>query len=108
MVWIINKFFELHLKRSKDIIPDETARFALFTFENKGAGLKYFLSANKNEGTVFFKELKQMDYLLLIEGNYDSIDPDIFLSQLKRSESVLAAYKLNPEIIRPKQHLLLG
>lgn len=102
MVWIINKNLGLHLERKNDIVPEGSNRFALFSFENKTTRLKYCLSANKNEGGIFIKELKQVDYLLLIEGNYQSVDSAALLSQLKQSESVLAAYELNPELLKSK------
>lgn len=102
MVWIINKNLGLRLKREKDIVPDKSNRFALFSFENDATRLKYCLSANKNEGNIFIKELKQVDYLLFIEGNCESVDCGALLSQLKQSESVLAACQLNPESLKSK------
>ena len=105
LVWILNKNLGLNLKRAEDIIPDELSRFALFSYEDTESRLKYFLSAVKNDGKLFMKELKQMDYLFIIEGNVESVDSNNLLAQIKQSETVLAVYPLNPEIIKTKQHL---
>lgn len=84
----------------------ESNRFAFFTFEDEANGVKYILAANKSTGNIFMKELKQMDYLLIADGNYKYLEEENFLMKLKNSESVLAAYKLNAEVLKSKQHLL--
>lgn len=108
LAWYLNKSLGLALKRKADISPDEHSRFAHFFFENKMNRLKYHLIGMKNKGQILVKELKQIDYLLLIEGNYTTLDPDNFLFQLKNVESILAAYTLNPQAFRSKVHFVLG
>ncbi len=106
LAWIINKSLNLRLKRKEDIVVSESNRFAFFTFEDEANGVKYILAANKSTGNIFMKELKQMDYLLIADGNYKYLEEENFLMKLKNSESVLAAYKLNAEVLKSKQHLL--
>ena len=105
LVWIINKHLKLRLKRKEDISPDAINHFSCYFFEDEEERIKYHLSSAKSKGAVFMKELKQIDYLLIIKENYESVDADIFLSELKRSETVLAAYRLNPDILKSKQYL---
>lgn len=104
LVWIINKNLCLELKRTEDVIPDGLNRFALFSFEKKETRQKHFLVANKNENGLFMKELKQIDYLFIVEGNEKTVDSDHLLLQIKQSETVLAVYKLNAGIIKTMQH----
>lgn len=119
LAWAINKNLNLHLKRAEDIITGEHKAltngedkggrsFSLFTFHDALNHIKYFLVSNKSEGKVFSKELRQMDYLLIAEGNYEYVDVENFLLKLKNSETVLAAYQINSEVLKAKQHLLFG
>ena len=106
LAWSINKNLNLHLKREEDI--SDTNRFSFFSFDDVANHVKYFLASNKSEGNIFVKELKQMDYLLITEGSLEYLDEENFITKLKNSETILAAYKLNPEILKAKQHLLFG
>ncbi len=105
LVWAINKKLNLHLKKEEDIVHADSSRFSKYNFENFNLHLKYILAAAKSKGKAFVKELKQMDYLFIIQGNYESLDADGILKKLKQSESVLAAYLLNPDTIKSNQYL---
>lgn len=104
LAWILNNNFDLRLKREEDVVPNETVRFSLFSFENPGTQIKFSLFSNKSDGNIFMKELRQIDFLLIINGNYKSMDTDFFLSGLKKAESVLAVYPMKPETIKSMQH----
>lgn len=106
LAWIINKNFDLSLKRKDDVLLEESARFAFFKYEDYSNRVNFMFLANKNSGNFFLKEYKQVDYFLIIGGNYQSLNHENVLSRLKQTESVLAAYPLSPEIIKSKQHLL--
>lgn len=107
LVWSLNKNLRLSFSRENDIMVGETA-YSLFSCTDEENGIKYYLSQNKNKGNVFFKELKQMDYLLIVDGNRSGVNADSLLTQVKQAESVLAVYQLDSFKISSKQHLIIG
>ena len=68
--------------------------------------LFYKLVANKSEGGTLVPELKRVDYLFMLEGEFakDQIEP--IQQQLKELSSIQAVYQIDPQSLRSWQNLL--
>ncbi len=61
--------------------------FAKFTAKDEDNHLNYIILSNQNEDAYLFKELKQYDYFIFVEGYLDIFDESIFLELLHNVES---------------------
>lgn len=67
--------------------------FPLHIFKEEGSKYEVNLIHNKSRQKVFVPELKQFDYLLLIDGEFDYL-PEKMIDQIKRFSQVQLAVEI--------------
>ncbi len=60
----------------------------------------YFLIGNRSPESVLIPELKQTDYLLLLEGPVKKAHKDFLLQMIRSIDSVLTAFEIRSESIK--------
>lgn len=105
LVWHLNQHMRLNFKRENDI-SDKPDFYSCFSCVDGNTGLKYYLCQNKNKGKTLFKEFQQIDFVLAIEGKPEHEEFIGLMKKIKKSEAVLAVYKLDPELVRHKLYLI--
>ncbi|REJ82835.1 MAG: IPExxxVDY family protein [Bacteroidetes bacterium] len=83
----------------------ETQGFAFFQYLSKEFD-EFCLVANKNPKGILIPEQKQMDYFLMIRQGQHQYDSDELVHQLKNTNTVLGAYKLDVTQLKSKENLV--
>lgn len=90
VAWNLSKALNLDFLReikklnSDDLDLDEFAKFIARDEDNH---LNYIILSNQNEDAYLFKDLKQYDFFILIEGYIDIFDEDWFIDLLHGIDS---------------------
>lgn len=108
IAWNINRLMDFKLYREEDIIvtQKETAEefyYPLFKYENETDVYTILLLKNQFQGIPFIKEIRSIDYLLLLEGETDFFyDPEIFTDLLKKIPGIQHALFIPSNQIKSK------
>jgi hypothetical protein len=109
--WDINKSLGLDLRRDDDIeviAKNKTSRHhAYFSCFDEQLHVKYRLIENKKGVSLFLPEVKNADYLLIVDVSEELSYYDIKKS-LKNIQAVLLVFEIDLEALSAKQNLLLA
>ncbi len=91
----INRHGHLNLKKYGDfsLSGQKTPAFSWFHFSDKALRREYFFIQNKNGTDILLSDLRNFDYLLLLYGNLSPAYLDEFLSALRQTPHVVAAFE---------------
>ena len=67
----------------------------------------YHLLGNRGQEAILLPDLKQTDFVLLLEGPFKKVQKDRLLSKVKGIQSVLTAYEVRFETIRNYNQVLV-
>ena len=107
----LNKIPEFNFARDQDISilqpgKPEPASFSFFYYRDDDQGNAYSLISNRNENSALIPEMKQLDFILVVEGEFRKNRRDQLLKSIRSIQNVLTAYELNPKEIRNFENLL--
>jgi hypothetical protein len=109
--WSLNKSLHLSLKRGDDIkvIPKsrEPVFHPIFTYDDVNLQLKYRLVRNKRGQSIFLPEVREADYLLVIDENPE-LNMEMIQNQLRAIRQILLVFNVNISQLKQKQNLLLA
>ncbi|MEM9052531.1 MAG: IPExxxVDY family protein [Bacteroidota bacterium] len=109
--WTINKALNIDLKRDEDVeIISKTKasrHHALFTFFDENLHIKYRLIENKKGVSIFLPEVKNADYLLILDYS-DELNPEQITTKLRSIKAILLAFEIDLDEIGSKQNILLA
>ncbi|HKK39656.1 MAG TPA: IPExxxVDY family protein [Cryomorphaceae bacterium] len=109
--WMLNKSLRLELKRDSDIeifSKTKTSRHhAFFSFFDENLHIRYRLIENKKGVSLFLPEVKNADFLLVIDLS-DEVERNDLIDKLRATETVLMAFEIDLELLRLKQNILLA
>jgi len=74
LLFHINKFLKLQFSRVDDFeIKNKffSGNFSLYIHQDQNDRLDFFILSNKSKGKALVSELKQLDYLFIIDGDID-------------------------------------
>jgi len=111
LAWKINQDFSLNFERGENhrIISKKTGQeqeFALYSYDDEDTFYMYYLLANKSEQTVLLEELKNIDYLIMIQGEFTEAFSNGFQNRLKKVESVQGVFKIDPATLKNRENLV--
>lgn len=66
----------------------------------------YYLLGNRGQESILIPDLKQTDFILLVEGPFKKIQKERLLSRIKGIQSVLTAFEVRFETIRHYETIL--
>jgi hypothetical protein len=92
-----------HLNLSLDLSFVKMEDFREFSFyfcRDEDRFNAYYLLGNRGQESVLLPDLKQTDFLLLVEGPFKKPQKDFLLSKIKGIQTVLTAFEVRPETIR--------
>lgn len=95
--FFINQVLHLQLEKVDDLVSvnkkkDESKRFSKFNFIDLNSDFEYFLIQNKVLGSLYIKEYKNFDFLLIIKTiDEESIDVVSLLDKIKQIKDVQLA-----------------
>ncbi|MCH2214150.1 MAG: IPExxxVDY family protein [Flavobacteriales bacterium] len=111
LCWAINKALNINLKRDKDIeiiSKAKTSRHhAIYNFFDENLHIKYRLIENKKGVSMFLPEVKNADYLIVIDSS-EEVDKEQITLKLRSIKAVLLAFHINLDEITSKQNILLA
>jgi hypothetical protein len=111
LVWKINQDFSFNFERGKNhkIISKKTGReleFAMYSYDDEDTFYLYYLIANKSDQGVMLEELKNIDYLIMIQGDFTEAFSNGFQNRLKKIESIQGVFKIDPSSLKNKENLV--
>jgi len=111
MAWILNENLGFNFERKDDIHflnkEQQESFFSRFEFIDDLNRLQYHLLGNNDDGQRLLPELKNIDYLLIIKGAIDYVDPKLFLGRVKSLENIQLITELDPNVLKSKQNLII-
>jgi len=111
LCWMLNKSLSLELKRDPDIEifskTKSSRHHAFFSFSDDSLQVKYRLIENKKGVSLFLPEIKNADYLLVIDL-YGEIEGNSVIEKLRATGTVLMAFEIDLDSLRLKQNILLA
>ncbi|MCO5234170.1 MAG: IPExxxVDY family protein [Chitinophagales bacterium] len=123
LAWLINNKLEWNLERIGDLVIEDdrykkilfnlnpetperfTCRFPICSFVNEGDKYDIDLIKNKSDSNIFFQELKNFDYLILIHGVFNYL-PIYLLNELKSLPLIQLAAEISIKKIKDQSLLL--
>ena len=111
LCWYINKELGYDLKKMNDIEiihkkKNKTAVFSLGRYENDLDKWLVHLVSNRHQGEYLIPEVKQTDFLLVINGAIDEEKKDEILSALKSIPAIQFIVTLDYEALKSKENLV--
>ena len=80
--------------------------FSCFEFEDENTWLHYKLLSNRSDTGNLLEELKNLDYLLVVSGEYFGDHARELRDRLLALQSVQSCFIINPEEIRDVERVL--
>jgi hypothetical protein len=91
--YFINDYWNIGLKKYTDFDPDFSGSgFSWYYCLDDDREISYYLFANKSQGMLLKKELKQFDYLLLMKGNFANHFYDEKTVQLRKVPQIIGVF----------------
>ena len=112
LTYLLNQSLEFSLKKLEDlstILPGkkEPDTFSLFYFRDEDQRNSYLLFSNRNQENFLLPEMRQMDFLLIIEGGFKKSRKDGMLQNIRNIKNVLASYEIRFSELKNFENLLM-
>ncbi len=109
--FLLNQVLDLEFIKMEDfravIAPrKEPDGFSFYYCVDEDHFNAYYLLANRGEESVLLPELRQTDFLLLLEGPFKKAQKDHLLFRIKSIPNVLTAFEIRFETIRNYESFL--
>ncbi len=95
LVYNLNKHLELSFAKM-----DDFHGHSFFYFRDDNDFNAYYLLGNRSQESVLLPELKQTDYLLLVEGPFKKLQKENLLKVIRNAQGVLTAFEIRFETIK--------
>ena len=111
LAWHLNTRFSIFLEKSNVLVEvpikktAEFDRFNYYFYHDPQNLISYFLIRNKQEGRIFMSEKPSIDYFLIMQENY-IIDPQDMIDELRKMDSVIAAFAFSSDEFHLSEYLI--
>ena len=85
---------------------DDFQGYSLYYCRDEDCFNFYYLLGNRGQDTILIPDLKQTDFLLLVEGPFKKAQKDNLLGKIKGIPSVLTAFEVRFETIKNFESIL--
>jgi hypothetical protein len=112
LAWYMNQLLHIRLVKEKDIAfaftnqPDLCISNYIFATEHSVLRLLRNRSVSEQEQAFLLPELKQFDYLLVLQGEGDFFDPARLVSVLQQIPTVEYVKPIEVESLKSKDNLI--
>ena len=109
--FLLNKHLGYDFQKMEDLnitlaSKKNPAEFSLYYYHDEDYFNKYYLLANRSQDLVMAPEIKQVDFLLLIEGEFRKALKDRLIKSIREIPNVLTAYEVKFAEIKNHETLL--
>lgn len=109
--YLMNESLGFRLVRLTDMpyLPPgskEPVLFSLYRWKDDDQYNVYYLITNRSEDTLLVPQVRQADFLLLVEGPFKKKQQDDLLSKIRRIPNVLTAFGIQFSSVRNYENLL--
>ena len=103
--WALNEKLNLRLQKDQDLTVEDkkegtNRQFTKYSYAEDDQVIQYHLIANKNSEGFLFPDMKNIDFLLKIEGEADEENLNFMVKEIRKIDFVIIAFKL--EKLQPK------
>ena len=84
----------------------ESTDFSFYFYRDEDNFNSYFLISNRSQENTLVPSLKQVDFLLLIEGPFKKVQKDSVLKKIKSVPNILTAFEIDLASIKNYENLL--
>ena len=112
LCWMINQALDFSFIRLDDLVLfhkrlNEDQYFPLFCYKDEDALVTYRVIANRSEQGFFLDELKNLDFLVHIQGEINTEKINLFLQEASKLSGVRMCIPVDLAKIRNMERLLL-
>lgn len=112
LCWLINQQMDTSFARVDDLVVynsklNEQQEVALFVYHDENKMVTYRLIGNRLSTGYFLSDLKNIDYLLHIQGEIVTNEIDNFISRVVKAPGVRFCVPVNLQKIRERERLYL-
>ena len=112
LCWMINQALDHAFEKLDDLILfhrklNEEQHFSLFAYEDEDALVTYRIIRNRTENGYYMDELKNLDYLVHIQGEIITEKISAFMQAVGTLSSVRMCVPVELKMIRNKERLML-
>ena len=112
LCWEINKAFLISLIKTDDhVITNKTGEkisFSKFFYMDESSFDSYALIRNKENNYFLLEDLKTIDYVFVVKGEFSGEEKQNFLNLLRKSSVITAAIEFSNEKLRYRERLLMN
>ena len=81
-------------------MDDFHGNYSLYFYLDEECRNSYYLVSNRSEEKVLFPELKQTDFVILVEGQYKKNQINYLISTIKSIPNVLTTFEIQAESLK--------
>jgi hypothetical protein len=109
--FLLNKYLGWDFLKIEDLkitLTDkkDPAEFSLYTYYDEDYFNKYYLVCNRCQEYVLAPEIKQVDFLLIVEGEFKKTQKDRLIKAIRDIPNTLTAYEIKFAEIKNYETLL--
>ena len=109
--FLLNQHAGLFLQKLEDLrvalsAKKEPAEFSIYLYPDDDYFNTYFLVANRSQNFILVPEIKQVDFLLIVEGEFQKTRKDSLIKTLRNIPNILTAYEIRFSEIKNYETLL--
>ena len=109
--FLLNKHLGLDFLKMEDLkitLTDkkDPAEFSLYNYYDEDYFNRYYLICNRSQEYVLAPEIKQVDFLLIVEGEFKKAQKDRLIKSIRSIPNVLTAYEIKFAEIKNYETLL--
>jgi hypothetical protein len=111
LVWAINNLLDFSFSRIDDLVVHQAKtgtdlEFSRYIYTDEDTGITYSLISNRCDNGFLFAEIRNLDFLVKMNGEINNKGILDLVKKLKASEVISACYKLDPLKIKGIQGIL--
>ena len=112
LCWLINRTLDMNFEKQDELLLfhsklDEEQVFSLFSYHDQESIISYRIIRNRAENGYFLDELKNIDYLIHIQGEISTTRISNFMLSVAALEPVRMCVPSDLSRIKNKERLLL-
>jgi len=104
--WLLNTELNTDFKQASDLILNNT-NHAIYEHDTN-TGVFFHLIENKNDSVTLIKQLKNIDYLLKIEGDFSKNQITQLTKKIRNIESITACLTIDIQKLKQKEVELIS
>jgi hypothetical protein len=107
---LINRMTGLSLRNATPVnltLDEEEGHFSRFLSSGESSAATHSLIRNRSEAGLLFKQLRNIDYIFVINDPESEADEGMITAQLRNTESVTGVFNLKAELIKDRNFKLI-